>query len=398
MLKFATLEPPELDIDPYSDAVLLDPYSFFETLRETGPVVRLTRYGVYAVGQHDICKEVLTDFRRFTTTGGVGLADARKPGEDARPLSELLEVDPPLHSGTRSPLQRILSPTVVKGWREIFDREADRLVQEVKGREVDAMRDLAEAFIFSVFPQALGIRFEPAAIRAIGLMMFNQSGPKNALYRAAMDGGLPYLQWLAETCRRENVVPGSVSEALFIAEDEGLLRPGVATNMVRAFVRGGTDSTIAGIGSLINQISADRKVWDRLKLEPEKRKLAFDEAIRIESPFHVTFRTTIEATELAGFQLDADTKIGVFPGAANHDPAVWAQPDCFDLDRKVAGRHLAFGTADHNCIGQMLARAEAEALLGALLRHVDHIEQVSEPVYARINQMRMIETLRLRLL
>lgn len=388
--------PPEIDIDPYADDVLRSPDRFYEILREAGPVVRLSRYGAYAVGRHSEAKEVLTDYTRFTTTGGVGLADARKPG-DARALSELLEVDPPNHGPIRSTVQRILSPVVIKTWRADFEAAADRRVRALCGRDVEAMSELAEAFVFEVFPKALGIRFEPEAIRAIGLMMFNQSGPKNALWHAAVAGGTPYLEWLTDTCRRENVVPGTVSEQLFIAEEEGRLRQGVAANIVRAFVRGGTDSTIAGIGALLKHLSEQPDVWRRLREEPAKLKIALDEAIRLESPFHVTFRTTLEPTELAGYALDGDTKIGVFLGAAGRDPRAWDNPDAFDIDRRVAGSHVSFGAADHNCIGQMLARLESETLMSALLRHCETIAPAGPVAYRTINQMRMIETLPLRL-
>lgn len=388
--------PPELDVDPYAEAVLRSPDRFYEQLREAGPVVRLSRYGVYAVGRQAESKTVLSDHGRFTTTGGVGLADARKAG-DARPLSELLEVDPPEHTATRSTVQRILSPVVIKTWRAGFEAAAERLVLSLKGREVEAMSDLAEAFVFEVFPKALGIRFEPEAIRAIGLMMFNQSGPRNALWHEAMAAGTPYLEWLADTCRRDNVAPGTVSEALFIAEDEGRLKPGVAANIVRAFVRGGTDSTIAGIGALIKNLSMRPDAWRRLREDPARLRIALDEAIRLESPFHVTFRTTLGAAELAGYALDADTKIAVFLGAAGRDPRAWSEPDVFDLDRRVAGSHISFGAADHNCIGQMLARLESESLMGALLRHCETLEPAGPVVYRTINQMRMIDTLPVKL-
>ncbi|WP_409019402.1 cytochrome P450 [Brevundimonas vesicularis] len=392
----ALVSPPDFDEDPYSPEVLRNPEGFYQRLREAGPVVRLTRYDAYAVGRQAQAKEVLTDYSRFTTTGGVGLADARKPG-DARPLSELLEVDPPQHTSTRSTVQRILSPVVIKTWRNDFQAAADRLVQGLRGREVEAMEELAEAFVFEVFPKALGIRFEPEAIRAIGLMMFNQSGPKNDLWHAAVAGGTPYLEWLGDTCRRENVAPGSVSEQLFIAEDEGRLRQGVAANMVRAFVRGGTDSTIAGIGALLKHLSLQPETWKNLQADPGKLRIALDEAIRLESPFHVTFRTTLGATELAGCALEPDTKIGVFLGSAGRDPAAWSSPDVFDLDRRVGGNHISFGAADHNCIGQMLARLESESLMTALLRHCDTLEPAGAPTYRTINQMRMIEALPLRL-
>src|SRR3546814_987143 len=86
--------PPELSVDPFSVDVLADPTQFQHDLREAGPVARLPDYGIYATGRFDEVKAVLTDHSRFTTTGGVGLSDIRKP-DDWRVQNPLLEIDPP---------------------------------------------------------------------------------------------------------------------------------------------------------------------------------------------------------------------------------------------------------------------------------------------------------------
>lgn len=68
----------------------------------------------------------------------------------------------------------------------------------------------------------------------------------------------------------------------------------------------------------------------------------------------------------------------MFLGAANRDPARWLDADRFDLTRDPSG-HVGFGMGIHQCVGQHVARLEAEALLTALARRVERIELTGEP-------------------
>jgi cytochrome P450 len=132
--------------------------------------------------------------------------------------------------------------------------------------------------------------------------------------------------------------------------------------------------------------------------DPAKVKAAFEEGIRHETPFQVTYRTTSGPTELSGIRLDGDTKIGVFLGAANRDPRKFENADRFDVDRPaLAGNHLALGTGVHACIGQMIARLESEALIGALARKAAKLELTAPATYRPINQMRMLDKLPMRI-
>jgi len=389
---------PVLDIDPYSIEVLRNPYPFHESLREAGPVVLIKPHGVYAVGRYAEAKIVLTDFARFTNVGGIGIQDIRKPG-DFRIPSRLLEVDPPDHTSIRSVVMRILSPLVIRRWKDGFEQKATSMVEQlIEKREFDGVQDCAEAFILAAFPAAVGVRLPRIETLAIGEMRFNQSGPKNELFHLAMKKAQPYLQWFEETVQRKSVLPDSIAELLFMAEDAGELEEGVASNILRSFVGGGTDSTIAGIGFTLNQLARFPDQWLRVRSDPTRIKAAFEEGIRMEAPFQVTYRTTINETEISGLHLMAQTKIGVFLGAANRDPRHWDKPDQFNVDRpQLAGNHLAMGTGVHACIGQMIARLESEALLSALAKRVKSITLTGEATYRPINQMRMLDKLPLRI-
>lgn len=393
----ALRDAPVLDIDPYSIEVLRDPYAFHAALRDTGPVVLIKPHGVYAVGRHAEARLVLSDHARFLTSGGIGIQDIRKASEFRIP-SRLLEVDPPEHTQVRAVVTRLLSPVVIRRFKEAFNEKAEVLVDKlIEMREFDGIEDCVEAFILQAFPATVGVRLPRTETLAIGEMRFNQSGPPNELYHAAMARAQPYLAWFEQSVQRESVLPDSIAELLFKAEDAGELASGVASNIVRSFVGGGTDSTIAGISFALHQLALQPEQWAKVHADPARVKAAFEEGIRHESPFQVTYRTTAGPTEVSGVRLNGDTKIGVFLGAANRDPRHWSDPDRFDIDRpQLAGNHVAMGAGVHACIGQMIARGESEALLGAMARRIKSVSLAAPASYRPVNQMRMLDKLPLR--
>ena len=231
-------EPPELAIDPYALDVLEQPYEFHSALREIGPVVRIPAYGVYAVGRDAEARIALADYDHFLAGGGIGLQDIRKPGAFRIP-SRLLESDPPDHTRLRAVVNKLLSPLVIRTWRDQVAGVAARVVDRALAMgEIDGIDDLVEAYVLEAFPRVVGVKLPRAETLAIGEMRFNQSGPPNALYHRAMQRAAPYLEWFDESCSRAAVSSGSIADLLFEAEADGLLDEGVASNIVRSFVTG----------------------------------------------------------------------------------------------------------------------------------------------------------------
>jgi len=197
----------------------------------------------------------------------------------------------------------------------------------------------------------------------------------------------------------EKVLRGLLIDELakrFFSEDAGELEEGVARGLVRTVLRGGMDTTISGIASMVKIMSERPEFWAKLRQDRSKLKLVFDEVIRLETPIQCWYRTTTRDLTLGGMKLEADKKIQVFAGSANRDPRRWERPDEFDIGRAAAG-HLAFGQGIHICIGQLIARMEAESVLNAMLDRIERIEPTGVPTYRPLNTMRTLETLPLRL-
>ena len=389
--------PPTLDIDPFSNEVLANPYEFHHALREAGPVVTLSAYGIYAVGRYDEVKSVVSDFETYTSTGGMGMSDIRKPGA-WRTRSPISEIDPPDHTKVRAALTKIISPLVIRGWRESFQKEAEAVAERVLEQgTIDGAHDVAEDFVLTVFPRALGVNVPKENLVAIGEMNFNQLGPNNELLAACLAKVEQILPWYDQSFLRQNMLPGGFGEKIFLAEDAGELDPGTAALHVRGFLRGGVDTTIAGIGHTLHYLARNPDQWAKIKEDPTKVRGAFEEAIRLESPAQILFRTTTRDTTIGDYRLAADTKVAVCYASANRDPRKWVDADRFDIDRTTAGIHLAFGNGPHVCIGQMIARLEAECLLGAIAKRARSIELVGEPSYRLINTLRTLGKLPLRI-
>lgn len=396
----ATLSVPDapvLDEDPFSDANIADPYPLFDRMREMAPAVYVAPHGYYAVTRHAEAGIVASDFERFTVEGGVGMSDIRKPGA-WRTRSPISEIDPPEHTRVRAALQRILSPLVVKSWKEKFAQRAEEIAEAAVARgRVDGVADITEAYVLEVFPAVLGIAVPPERIKLTGELNFNQLGPNNERVAQALERAAPIMDWYQQVLQREHTLPGGFAEKIYEAEDAGHFDKGTAPLHVRSFFRAGVDTTIAGIGSTLKLLAEHPDQFALVKANPALIKGAFEEALRLESPAQVMFRTTTGEVELGGVRLRADTKVGYHMGAANRDPRQWPDPARFDVTRQTAGVHRAFGVGAHVCIGQMISRLEAESILGALVRRVKRIEPAGASRWRPVNTLRTLDVLPLQL-
>lgn len=387
---------PTVDVDPFSRAFLSDPYPYHQAMYDAGPVVWLERYRVFALTHDAEVRAVLSDWKTFCSSAGVGLSDFRKE-KPWRPPSLVLETDPPEHTRSRMILTKIMAPAVVRTLRDKFEADAEALVEHlVEKGEFDAQTELAEAYPLRVFPDAVGLPVKGREnLLPYGSMAFNAFGPENDLRREAMETGASAAPWIMEHCKRENLSPGGFGMQIYAFADEGVVTEDEAGLLVRSFLTAGIDTTVNGLGNAIFSFLQNPTQWDALREDPARAKQGFEEALRFESPVQTFFRTTTKPVEIAGVDVDEGQKVLCFLGAANRDPKKWKDPATFDISRRASG-HLAFGTGIHGCVGQAVARMEAECLLGALARRVRRIATAGEPVRRLNNTLRGLSSLPVR--
>ncbi|MBV9117471.1 MAG: cytochrome P450 [Acetobacteraceae bacterium] len=388
---------PALDIDPFSAAFFEDPFPAHAALREAGPVVRLSRYGVLAVARYDEVQTMLADWRAFSSARGVGLSDFAKERPWRLP-SLVLETDPPLHDRTRKVLDGVLSPAALRRLRAGFQDAAEALIDALLARgEFDAIPDLAEAYPLTVFPDAVGMpRENRRFLLPYGNMVFNSFGPRNQFFADAVRDAEPVLAWVQAQSQRAALAPEGFGAAIHRAADAGDLTEDEAPIVVRSLLTAGVDTTVSGLGAAIYCLARFPEQFQRLRADPGLARAAFEEAVRYESPVQTFFRITTRATEIGGVPVAEGEKVLMFLGAANRDPRRWENPDAYDVTRRNAG-HVGFGAGIHGCVGQVLARMEGEAVLGALARKAAAIEITAPPERRYNNTLRALAHLPVRL-
>ncbi|MDL5157113.1 cytochrome P450 [Actinomycetospora termitidis] len=396
------VDAPVLDVDPFALDVLADPLPADTAIREAAPVVFLPAHGLYATGRHALVSAAFRDAATFSSAAGTGLADIRR-GEGWRPPSVLLDTDPPEHDAARRVMNRVLSPRALAELEERFAVVAADLVDEAcEQGELDAA-GIAERFPLTVLPDAVGMASEGRDhLLPYAALNFESMGPPGVLRDAAERGAAvgagewstarEYVTW---QMRREALSDDGIGAAIYAFADRGDVTEADAGLLVRSFLSAGIDTTVLALASVVHELARRPEVWALLRDDPSRVRAVFDEGMRLHTPSPVIGRTTTRPVELDGVTVPADARVLLCLGAANRDPRRFADPDAFDPFRTAGA--VTFGAGVHNCVGQAIARLEAQALLGELARRVERIEPAGESVPRLSNWLRGFSSVPVRL-
>ena len=192
--------------------------------------------------------------------------------------------------------------------------------------------------------------------------------------------------------RRAQPASDLVSTLVDAADQDGLLTDSELVAMV-VLLRGrhgddGQPDRHDGLGPP----RAPRRVA-RFREAPWLLPAAVEEALRWQSPVQRTWRIAKAEVELGGHRVPAAALVVLLLGAANRDPARFADPDRFDILRRDLG-HLAFGAGVHACLGAFLARLEAQVAVSALLRRWPTLQLATDrPAWRPTATLRSLATL-----
>jgi cytochrome P450 len=345
-------------------------------LREMAPVVRLGRENITMLARYEHVAAGLKDWRSFSSRS--------RPWHDPKSVRPeiLLVDDPPEHTRVRNVIGNALSPRALSRMAEHFNADAETLLLAVKqksGTVIDAVSGITQPFVYKVLPDLLGL---PLAGRehmsAFGHMVWATMGPPNELFAEAMRDTEDVIAWVDGCCNRENLDPDGLGMDMFRAADQGLITQDEAKLLVGILLSAAADTTVMTMATAIRAFSLFPDQYRLLRSEPALCRSAFDESLRWDSPSRMAGRITTREVDIEGYVIPAGERCGLMFAAANRDPRKWAEPDRFDI-RRDHRAHVGWGYGIHSCVGRVLAGLEADALLGAIIRHIERFEPAGEP-------------------
>ena len=389
--------------DSLDDINLLDrgtqncPYPAYQLLRDEAPVWKDPITGFYVVTRFEDLRPLLLDTDNFlnSMSGGQGGSRDRLDQERAGrmhalykekgwvPAATLAGRDDPNHKQMRAMFNEAFRPKKINAMDPFVRDTAYRLVDDfVDQGHCDWIKQLAVPLPLIVIGRQVGVPEEDiwqikawtdAWIQRLGLMQTEDEERWSVEMEIEAQH---YFQPIFEKLRKEpddsllsEMVNRVIPEWGRPLNDNELH----AEMMADTFV-GGSETTTNAIGYGVKLLIENPNVWDKLKSDPDQYMRTFcEEVLRLEGPVQGLFRMTARDIELHGVTIPAGAMVNIRYAAANRDEREFECPADIDLERDKPGRHLAFGSGVHHCLGAPLARREMYWSFRALIDRVDDI-------------------------
>jgi len=181
-------------------------------------------------------------------------------------------------------------------------------------------------------------------------------------------------------------------------DDKGAISDEEMLRLILTLVLAGITTTADQITTAIFQLLEHQHQLAQLRREPALAASAVEEIMRFDPVVNMTIRIAREDVAFGGVNIAGGTPVYVVIGAANRDPAQFADPDRFDI-RREPNDHLSFGEGIHFCLGAAPARLQTRLVVSAMLERYPrlHLSPQFTPAYRGTPMSRGISELRLQL-
>jgi cytochrome P450 len=348
----------------------LDPYPVFARLRAQEPITWLRALNMWYVTGYDDVRTAMLDTVRLTT------ASERSTIFETFG-AHMLTTEGAMHDRYRRAAQFPFAPAFIRAHIEsAIEKIATDLVGELAGTHCAELR-AAYASRLPIFVILLicGLpataerqmrrwydTFEAALANFTGDPAVSAAATHSVVeFHALLDDAIATGGSSDEHSLVTRLVNAPTSERL--TNDE------IKRNLSIIFF-GGISTVEALLLNALWALFENAAVFERVKHDLALIPRVVEETMRWLSPVQSATRHVVQPFEWRGIEFAAHDTVNCMLGAANRDPAVFAEPDRFDIDRLNIRRHLGFATGPHACLGSNLAKAEARIALETLLRRL----------------------------
>jgi cytochrome P450 len=360
------------------------------------------RPGFWSVTGYDDVMKVNADYETFSSQrGGILMGTQRSEMQLARAsMDAMINMDAPFHMQLRMEHMPYFTPSYLRALTQKVEVETTRLLDAMAAQgRCDLVAALSSQLPLFTLCEILGVPVEDRP-KFLTWMHFLEMANSFAAERSGSSGGMegaaadlpPEAKMFLDAFqaaisemfeygrhmlhkRRLDPQQDLMSAIARAQVDGALLADEYLDGSWLLIVFAGNDTTrntISGAMELLTQFP-DQKA--KLIERPELMPGAVNEIIRMVSPVIYMRRTATRDTEVGGQKIAQGEKVIMYYGAANRDPAVFANPDQFDIERANADKHIGFGYGPHTCIGKQVAKLQLEAVYRQLLARFPDIRQ-----------------------
>jgi cytochrome P450 len=392
--------------DPRAEGYFDDPYTHLAPLREQAAVHWSEAVNSWVVTRYD---EVFRLSRDRSLLGSVGTQDpvatltgqASEVHRRRRLDKTMTRRDGQDHLRLRRLVAKVFTPRAVSSWKDRADRVVDELLS--------AMADSATCDVMSEFALPLPVRIisemlgmppaDHSQLRDWSHSITRGLDPsltpeEDEAATAAGQGMFDYVGQIVADKRKDPA--DDILTALIQAEEAGdRLSTEEIQQQVMLLYFAGHETTANLIGNGLTHLFRFPDQLDLLRADPGLDANAVEEVLRFDGPAHFTRRVNREALDVGDVTIPEGSLLTLALGSANRDPRKWGPTaDVLDVARPGANEHVAFGGGSHFCLGNALARLEAQVALPKLVRRFPRMEPASsEPAWMHRITLRGVETL-----
>jgi cytochrome P450 len=364
----AAEDAPEFALNMFDPAVRRDPYPHYAAMRSLGPLVKNAMTGFWMVWRYEDVQTVLNDHATFSSEALRGGVD--RP--DAFGAPTMLNSDPPDHDRYRSVVQRAFTPRAIAALEPRLRDVASTLLVDLSGDiPFDIVEGLAGPLPVIAIAEMLGVNAaDRAAFREWSDDLLAQGDFPTAeeAVRIAEAGENLRSYFAREIENRAGAGRDDLVARLVDANADNVLSDAELLASCVLLLVAGNETTTNLITNITLQLGRHPDQRDLLLADPSAIPSAIEETLRFDGPVHWTIRVPTKPVELGGYAINPGEPILVVVAAANRDPAVFPDPDRYDVSR-TGNRHIGFGHGTHFCLGAALARLETRLAVEALLEN-----------------------------
>jgi cytochrome P450 len=381
-------------------AILARPNAFYRAMRTEDPVHYDAKLDMYLVSRYEDLQTVVKDPATFSLEKGYQEQYAKGFNEEFREIvirdgggffSDPIMTDPPYHTRIRKLLESAFTAHRVKELEPRIAAIVGDLIESFADKgEVDGVSDFAVPMTIKVICEQLGLgqkyeskiqRWSLAVTAQIGRMQTHEQMLENA--REICD----LQNCLIENIRQREAEPQEdmISDLVHARTDDAdnpTLSFEEVVPLVRALLIAGNETTATALSNLLFILATEPAIAQQLSDAVDDERLMnrfVEELLRLEPPVRGLSRMTTREVELGGTLLPAGAHLLLLFASANDDESVFPCPREFDLNRGNIGRHMAFSSGIHRCVGLSLARMELKVAAREVVRRLDNIKLAVPP-------------------